>query len=1230
MPLRSAGLNMDDQQGPPPKIVNLSRFVSGLSDFPKEGLDPYVYQDGIAIDHRHDPRAITLLPAPVKQSGSIVIDLPLWASTFPGNLDTYIYGNAGNIYKRTTTPTYTNIHQAPGSHGNGLFYYPEDDYLYYTTDTTIGRYGPISLSNPQFVDNFLQAQGGVPTNTNSLSLVSASSQYANHANATAFDVTGDISLGCYVNPTTLPTVGNSMTLLAKYDESSTTRSYKFGIGAISGFFGSGTDGALTISSDTTDSATQKLYDSACTGTAGSQTLTATNASFASGQIILIHQTQGTNAGQWERNTIQGYTAGTITLTTPLIGTYTTGAQVRNLPQWTNVTINSGKTYTAKAWNGTTGGILAFLANGTVTVMGNISASGQGYSLNGVGTATTAGTSWANQGEGTAGAGTTTNSANGNAGGGGQNNNPTYPFGGSVSGSSDLTTMTFGGQGGGGQNTTGDGTGNGGNGGAGGGIVFISGVTLTINGTIVSAGSNGGTSGCAGGGGGAGGSILLKAQTATLGSALITASGGNGGAFGGSGRGGGGAGGGNGTAGIPNGGEARGDPGGDGRIAIDYLTSYTGTTSPTINAIQDSSLVTTTTYQLQFSVSSNGTNHETLTQNMNLQAGIWQQVAVSWAASSAMATFFLNAVSQGTATGTITSISSNASAFTVGANNSGSGIANYYNGLMDEAMLFSSQTTAAFWLSALTSQIPTNAVSLNAYYQFNGDLTDATSSANNLTGVNTPTFSQSVPFAGATTRLDIDQTATGTGNTYTVPVAISEAASAKISFTPTRDPQKSMQVSINTVGTGNWTLTIHDSANHLITSVTVANASLHTGNYEFTFATPWRPLTNFTNTYHAHFTSTVADGSIDVGTSSNLSTAGYTTYFSFLVTDTQWHPINQMLNQMVIGNERYVGTYNGLPASYNPNYLILPAKWRVRCFALWNEYLAIGCMRGSSITDFDQGRIYFWDGSALTFNFFIDVPEGGINALLSKGSTLYAWCGYTGYLFEYQQGLDGDKIKRVPHIAEGDLCEVFPGAVTTWRTLVRFGIGGNVTSSTINRGVYSWGSFLTMGFFQQLYRESLSLDYPISTGNYGSTVSIGLTHPVQNELLIGWQDGLAYGVDMVSFANNPASYGTISLLVSDDNEVYKQKAATTVLIQHLPLRTGESIQAKYAQDRGTYQVSGYNTTVGSTKTSLIITGQLYNEYQLGADLAQTGGTSPTITGIAIERDTNEGAVKLQTQ
>lgn len=172
-----------------------------------------------------------------------------------------------------------------------------------------------------------------------------------------------------------------------------------------GLFGNGQDGALTISGNITDTP----IDSACSGTSGSTSLSANNANFAPGQAILIHQSQGVGAGQYERNVIQSYAPGTITLQNPLEYTYSTGAQVLVLKQYTNVTISSGATWTAKAWNGTTGGILAFLYNGTLSGSGRISADSCGFR----GSALTA-----YQGEGTAGPGSFSTASNGNGGGGG--------------------------------------------------------------------------------------------------------------------------------------------------------------------------------------------------------------------------------------------------------------------------------------------------------------------------------------------------------------------------------------------------------------------------------------------------------------------------------------------------------------------------------------------------------------------------------------------------------------------------------------------------------------------------------------------------------------------------------------------------------------------------------------------------------------------------------------------
>lgn len=354
------------------------------------------------------------------------------------------------------------------------------------------------------------------------------------------------------------------------------------------FFGNGSDSSLTVSStDVYDDTfpTVPLIDSAATATGGSVSISATHASFATGQKILLHQTRGTNAGNHEVLTIASYSTGTIITTSPVINTYASGAQVLVLRQFTTVTINAGVTLTPKPWNGSTGGIIAFLCNSGLTVSstGFISVSG----TNG-GTGTVGGVGFGggsvpvgqpgNAGEGTAGAVVQQHTANGNGGGGGGNNGSSEGggggggngtagndgtgtnkgTGGATAGNASLTSMVFGGGGGGGAQA------NAGGGGGGGGIIFVYAKSITISGGITANGGAGGTAiSSAGGGGGAGGSILLKCQTATLGTGLITASGGAGGT----------------NAGA----------GGAGRIHIDYYTSYTGTTSPTLTSTQDSTL-----------------------------------------------------------------------------------------------------------------------------------------------------------------------------------------------------------------------------------------------------------------------------------------------------------------------------------------------------------------------------------------------------------------------------------------------------------------------------------------------------------------------------------------------------------------------------------------------------------------------------------------------------------------
>src|SRR3990167_9236231 len=122
-------------------IVPTSRFAGGLSYGEKEGLrSSFLWAR--SVDYRTDPSKLTLLPRTTKNSGSIVVDLILDGCRV--GTDHYFYGNAGHVYKKTSGDIWTDERTVADSHGNGMAYFGEDDFLYYTSDTVIGRYGRIS------------------------------------------------------------------------------------------------------------------------------------------------------------------------------------------------------------------------------------------------------------------------------------------------------------------------------------------------------------------------------------------------------------------------------------------------------------------------------------------------------------------------------------------------------------------------------------------------------------------------------------------------------------------------------------------------------------------------------------------------------------------------------------------------------------------------------------------------------------------------------------------------------------------------------------------------------------------------------------------------------------------------------------------------------------------------------------------------------------------------------
>jgi hypothetical protein len=455
--------------------------------------------------------------------------------------------------------------------------------------------------------------------------------------------------------------------------------------------------------------------------------------------------------------------------------------------------------------------------------------------------------------------------------------------------------------------------------------------------------------------------------------------------------------------------------------------------------------------------------------------------------------------------------------------------------------------------------------------------------------------------------DYDQSdGTGTSDTYTVQTTISEAATHKRAFTPEVDPVAAIEVFIETKGTGDWTLTVHDSLNNVMVEKTLANGSIFGNEWEtFRFDTPMRITINDPE-YHFHLTSTVADGTVIVATSSDFSTANYATKYNALI-DTEYHPMTEFLNFMVIGNERYLAYWDVI--SYNPNQLTFGPQYKVRSLTKIDEYLVIGCWRGSDIDDEDLGRLYFWDGISPTFNFFKDVPMGVVNALTSSKNRLLGVYGSSGKIYlgieEFMQ------IGKVPKLGRGKKIEVLPGAITNWQGLTAIGMGANTDDATgVEQGVYLFGSQ------DNSHPEVITLAHTISTGTtQGTSLEIGCVEAFGADMYIGWKDDTTYGVDKVSKTGDPSTSGVWESLIFDKGNPKKEGLAEKVIVTFEPLKDGESITPKYKIDRAASFTDGTEIdTVGETSAEILLDAR-FKEFEWGFEVA-TGTTFPKITSTTL--------------
>lgn len=505
-----------------------------------------------------------------------------------------------------------------------------------------------------------------------------------------------------------------------------------------------------------------------------------------------------------------------------------------------------------------------------------------------------------------------------------------------------------------------------------------------------------------------------------------------------------------------------------------------------------------------------------------------------------------------------------------------------------------------------------------------------------------------------------QVSTNATNTYAPPNAISEAAADSCPFAPDLEPFYSIAIYIDTVGTGNATLTLHDGFNRALAAITINHASLTTGYNEFLFASPG--IRGFTGAiqsglsaaYHWHVTSSVGSDTMRVRvlTGNNLSTADMILFnYRMVKTNNGWHPATLFTGNgfmLCIGNGQYLSTYNFSNDS-NPSNNVwqrerfpLDAGFEVTSLSVNNQYLVIAAEKRSSNANrnFQEGCLYFWDGQNATYNFKIATPMGAPYSVYTFNNITYMVIA--GALYAWGGGQQVIKVRPIAYqntdyLGTPDSTIVNPNMMAPRFNLLMIGYPSVTTNVNIKYGIYSWGAV------ELIYPNSFGYSYALSNGTYNNTGSfnlqIGMVKNFVDTMYVGSRKTVSgtttYTLDRVNNSSAAAGVFSWDSLIWDGGVRYKQKEGNRIKISFLPWPANATLTAYYQFERGSkitadpVSSAAYSPNTGDTSLIIDISNKRFYEGAWGFSGTCTNPSlAPTITGIVMEIDPLQAEADLR--
>lgn len=359
-----------------------------------------------------------------------------------------------------------------------------------------------------------------------------------------------------------------------------------------------------------------------------------------------------------------------------------------------------------------------------------------------------------------------------------------------------------------------------------------------------------------------------------------------------------------------------------------------------------------------------------------------------------------------------------------------------------------------------------------------------------------------------------------------------------------------------------------------------------------------------NDYHFWFSSTTGkiwvvdtDGSVylcyttvaDTGASGALGAIEYNGYIYWATqnklhriaiadADTQWTNVEHNWATFDIGDEDYhpmaiQGSISGRELFIGDGYQVasvdldgtfnsaaldtIEKEHRIRCMIDYENDVLLGTIIDGNVV---KSRIFRWDTVSTTVTGSDTIEEYGINAFIRNDNYIMASAGRAGNIY-YYNGETLEPYKRIPgNYSNTETAEVNPNAVANFNGVPIFGYS-NVSGNPTNFGIYS------MGKYSRDYRDSLTLDWPISEGVMEG-VEVGAILVVDGRIYASWQLGSEFGIDRLDMSSKYTSAYFITRMLFEGSR-NKLDTLKQVSAYYNSLPSGTGFTFSYKKNNGSF-------------------------------------------------------------